>query len=92
MVAQEMYHIYLLKCKDGSIYTGITTDLSRRLLQHKNGKGAKYTRGKGALKILYSELHETRGLAQKREHEIKKMSRLKKLELAKKGALTAGTV
>jgi putative endonuclease len=75
------YFIYLLECKDKSIYTGITTDLERRLHEHRNGNGAHYTRAHGAEKILYSETYATRGEALKREAEIKHWPRAKKLEL-----------
>ncbi len=77
------YFLYLLECSDKSIYTGITTDVTRRLAEHKNGKrGAKYTRARGAVKIIYSEHHKTRSAALKREAEIKRWRRAKKLALA----------
>jgi putative endonuclease len=79
-----MYYVYLLECADQSIYTGITTDLKRRLKEHKEsklGKGANYTAAKGAVKIVYSEEHPDRSTASKREAEIKKMTRQEKLEL-----------
>lgn len=79
-----MYYLYLLECADQSIYTGITTDLDRRLREHKEGKvgkGTNYTSAKGAVKIVYSEEHPYRSSASKREAEIKKMSRQEKLEL-----------
>jgi len=79
-----MYYIYLLECADKSLYTGITTDLDRRIKEHqsgKEGKGANYTNAKGAVKIVYSEEHPDRSSATKREAEIKKMSRQEKLEL-----------
>lgn len=77
-----MYFVYLLLCKDGSIYTGITNDLERRLRMHKDGTASRYTRAKGAKKIMYSEKRRTRGAALKREAEIKKWSRAQKLMLA----------
>ncbi len=76
-----MYFVYILKCKDGSLYTGITTDLARRLEEHKNGTGAKYTRGKKARRIVYSERKKNRSTASKRETEIKSWSRAEKLLL-----------
>ena len=76
-----MYFVYLLECKDGSIYTGITTDLARRLQQHKSGTGARYTRAHAAKRIIYSEKKRTRSAAQKREAEIKSWPRKKKLAL-----------
>lgn len=79
-----MYFVYLLECTDGSIYTGITTDPKRRLKEHKEGKGGHYTRAHGATKILYKEECKNRGVASKRELEIKKMSREQKINLTRK--------
>ena len=76
-----MYFVYLLQCKDGSLYTGITNDLKQRLERHKAGVGGNYTRAKGADKILYTEEHADRGSALKREAEIKRWTRQKKLDL-----------
>jgi putative endonuclease len=79
-----MYYVYLLRCGDDTIYTGITTDVKRRFKEHKNGTGGHYTRAKKAIKILYSEKHKDRSSASKREAEIKKWPREKKLGLAKR--------
>jgi putative endonuclease len=76
-----MYYVYLLRCGDASIYTGITTDLARRLEEHKKGSGGHYTRAKGAMRIVYSEESGSRSMALKREAEIKKWSRMQKLDL-----------
>ncbi len=73
--------IYILECSDGSLYTGITNNLTKRLTAHSNGHGAKYTKGRGPLKHLYSEAAVDRGEAQKRESSIKKLSRAEKLRL-----------
>jgi len=78
-----MYVVYLLQCKDGTLYAGITTDLKRRLKEHSEKKGGRYTRAHGAEKIIYSEKHRTRSAALKREHEIKGLRREKKLALSK---------
>jgi len=78
-----VYFLYILKCVDGSLYTGITTDVARRFSEHKNKKGANYTRSHGAVKILHTEEFPDRSSAQKREAEIKKWPRAKKLELTK---------
>ncbi len=75
-----MYYVYILECKDGSLYTGITTDLERRLAEHKSGKGAKYTRARKAGEIVYSERKRNRSTASRREAEIKGWTRSKKLE------------
>ena len=76
-----MYYVYLLQCADGSLYTGITTDPVRRLEEHKNGTGAHYTRARGAVKMVYTEECANRSAALKREAEIKKWPRKKKLAL-----------
>ena len=66
-----MYYVYLLQCGDGTIYTGITTDVERRFQEHKNGKGGHYTSSRKAVKLLYTEKQKDRSSAQKREAEIK---------------------
>lgn len=76
-----MWFVYILTCKDGSLYTGITTNLERRFSEHSNSKGGHYTSSHGAQKISYTEKHKTRSLASKREAAIKKLTRAKKLEL-----------
>lgn len=77
----EMYFIYLLECEDKSLYTGITTDLERRLKEHKNGKGGHYTSSRKAVKIVHTEKFRTRSGALKREAEIKNWRREKKIIL-----------
>lgn len=77
-----LYFVYILKCSDTTLYTGITTDLLRRLDEHNNSKkGAKYTSLRRPVELVYSEKAEDRSSASKREREIKKMKKLKKLEL-----------
>lgn len=77
-----MYHLYILKCSDDTLYTGITTDLSRRIDEHNSSdKGAKYTKARRPVTLVYQEEHSDRSLASKREYYIKKMSRAKKLSL-----------
>ena len=78
-----MYHVYLLECADGSIYTGITTDVPRRFKEHAEGKGAHYTKTRKAKRLLYTEQVKDRSSAQKREAEIKSWPRSKKLALIK---------
>ena len=80
-----MYFVYLIECKDKSLYTGITTNVERRFNEHNSGKGGAYTRSKKVKRILYTEQFETRSEAQKREAEIKGWSRAKKLNLIKFG-------
>ena len=76
-----MLYVYIILCKDITMYTGITTDVKRRFEEHKTGKGGHYTRAHRVKKVIYSEKHPTRSNALKREAEIKKWSREKKLEL-----------
>ncbi len=73
--------IYILKCDDGSLYTGITNNITKRLIAHTNGHGAKYTKGRGPLELVYSETDVSRIAAHKRESSIKKLSRAEKLRL-----------
>lgn len=75
------YFVYLLECADRSIYTGITTDVARRLKEHTEGIGSRYTRARKAKRILYSEQCKNRSSALTREAEIKRWSRAKKLAL-----------
>ncbi|MDP3697110.1 MAG: GIY-YIG nuclease family protein [Candidatus Taylorbacteria bacterium] len=79
-----MYYVYLIECKDKTLYTGITTDIQRRFEEHSSGKGGAYTRSKKVERVLYTEQFETRGQAQKRESEIKGWRREKKFNLIKK--------
>ena len=76
-----MYFVYILKCGDGSLYTGITTNVEKRFREHASGKGGAYTRSRGAKRMLYAEKRRNRGAAQKREAEIKRLPRKDKLTL-----------
>ena len=76
-----MWYLYILRCGDGSLYTGITTDVEKRLEAHRAGKGAKYTRGRGPLELVYREECGTHSAALKRELEIKRLSRPDKEKL-----------
>ena len=73
--------VYILKCSDGTLYTGITNDLERRMAEHNAGQGAKYTMGRGPLQLVYQEIFLGRGLASKRENELKKLNRKSKFLL-----------
>lgn len=73
--------VYMLRCKDGSLYTGWTNDLKHRLAMHNSGRGAKYTRGRGPLKLVYSEELPDKEAALRRECAIKKLRRKQKLAL-----------
>jgi len=80
------WQVYLLRCADGSLYTGITSDLPRRLAQHNGERagGPRYTRGRRPVTLLWSEAAASRSAAQQREAAIKKLSRRRKLALAAK--------
>jgi len=78
-----MYFVYILTCKDGSLYTGITTDVQRRFAEHKSGHGGSYTSAKGVVKVVYTERRRNRSSASRREAEIKSWPREKKLHLIK---------
>ena len=77
---EAMWYVYILECEDASLYVGATTDVSRRFREHQEGIRAKYTRAKGAKKILYTEEQPNRSAAFAREAQIKGWSRTKKLE------------
>jgi putative endonuclease len=76
-----MWFVYIIQCKDKSLYTGITTDVAKRFLAHQHGKGGAYTASHPPRKIVYKEKASSRSLALKREAQIKKFSRKGKLEL-----------
>lgn len=78
---ESIWHLYILRCGDGSLYTGITTDVEKRFEAHQSGKGAKYTRGRGPLEIVYRESCGSRSDASKREWQVKQLTREEKLEL-----------
>ena len=78
----KIWHIYIIKSsKDDSYYTGITTDVAARFKTHNEGKGARYTRGRGPFTLLYSKAIGTKSEASKREYAIKQLSRSEKEEL-----------
>lgn len=74
--------VYILQCADGTLYTGITNDMQKRLAKHESGKGAKYTNGRGPFIILHTETHASRSDAAKREWEIKALPKANKMALA----------
>lgn len=76
-------YTYILECADGTLYTGWTNDIEKRLKAHNSGKGAKYTRGRTPVKLVHLEEYETAEKAMSREYAIKKMSRAEKIELLK---------
>ncbi len=81
-----MWYVYVLRCGDGTLYTGSTDDVARRLEAHRTGKGAKYTRGRGPLELVYTEECPDRSAALRREYAIKQLPREEKLHLIEKTA------
>jgi putative endonuclease len=78
----NLYYVYLLRCADATLYCGITNDLDRRLRDHNGGKGARYTRGRLPVRVVYREEADSKGEALRRERAIKKMPKVKKERLA----------
>ena len=79
--AESAWHVYVLECGDGSLYTGITVNLEDRLTAHNDGTGGKYTRSRLPVRLVYSEAATDRSAASKREASIKKLSRRAKQAL-----------
>ena len=75
------WYVYMLRCGDGTLYTGVTDDVERRLAAHRAGRGAKYTRGRGPLELVYREEQPDKSAALRREIQIKGLSRPAKLTL-----------
>ena len=69
------WFVYILRCGDGTLYTGVTDDVQRRLAAHRAGKGAKYTRGRGPLELVYTQEQPDKSAALRREFQIKKLTR-----------------
>ncbi|MBP3729040.1 MAG: GIY-YIG nuclease family protein [Lachnospiraceae bacterium] len=78
---EKKHYIYILRCSDGSLYTGWTTDLQKRVAAHNAGKGAKYTRARRPVELIYSEVFDDKIAAQRREYAIKQLSRWEKEKL-----------
>ena len=76
-----MTYTYILKCRDGSLYTGWTTDLDRRVKAHNEGTGARYTKSRRPVELVYHETFETKEEAMRREYAIKRLTRAQKLAL-----------
>ena len=81
---ENTWYLYILRCKDNTLYTGITTDVEKRFEAHNSGKGAKYTRGRGPLELVYREECGDHSAALKRELEIKALQREEKMKLIEK--------
>ena len=77
----EEWYVYILECADSTLYVGTTNDIEKRVIKHNTGKGAKYTRGRGPVKVIYSRCFESRSEACAEEYTLKKYSRSEKLAL-----------
>jgi putative endonuclease len=84
MAAVKFWTLYILRCSDDTLYTGITNNLKKRFECHQSGKGARYTRGRLPVKIVYSESCSDKGDALSREHAVKSLSRTEKTKLISK--------
>lgn len=80
-------YVYMLRCADGSLYTGWTNDMEKRLKAHQRGQGAKYTRSRGPVELVYSEELTDKSEALKREYVIKQLSHTEKLKLIERNKL-----
>lgn len=85
--SHKSHFVYILRCTDGTYYTGYTTELVRRIHEHNEGKGAKYTRGRGPVDLMYMEEGTDRSWGQTREEAIKQLTRIRKEELIRESRL-----
>lgn len=76
-----MHYVYVVECRDGSLYTGYTTDVDRRIDEHNDGAGAKYTRARRPVELVHVERYESQSAAMSREYEVKQLSRRQKERL-----------
>jgi len=81
MAMSNRWYVYIVACSDGTLYTGITNDRARRLKEHNAGSGAKYTRARLPVRLVYSEAKRGRSAASKREAKIKGLTRREKIQL-----------
>ena len=87
---ESVWYVYILRCADDTLYTGISTDVEKRLQAHRSGRGAKYTRSRCPLTLVYREVCGSHSQALKRECRIKSMTRAEKLQLIRQESETAG--
>lgn len=83
--------VYLLECRDGSLYCGVTNHLEKRVALHDAGRGARYTRGRGPVRVVWWEEASSRGVALRREAEVKRWPRRRKLDLVGKAPAPGGS-
>jgi len=88
---RKTWYVYVAELGDGTLYTGVTTDLAARIARHAAGRGAKYTRGRGGARLRYWEAHPTKGAVLSREAAIKRLPRARKLELSDDPSIRPGT-
>lgn len=81
MKQEEKHYTYMVQCADGTLYTGYTNNIVKRVKMHNSGKGAKYTKNRLPVKLVYFEIYATKQKAMQREYEIKHLNRKQKLEL-----------
>lgn len=86
------WYLYILQCKDGSLYTGVTNDVQKRLEAHREGRGAKYTRGRSPLTLVYQEKCGDKSAALRREAQVKKLRKSDKLQLIHKAKLAENAI
>lgn len=89
-ISEKHHYTYIVKCSDGSLYTGYTTDPEKRVKAHNSGKGAKYTRSRGPVELVYVEESQSKESAMRREYEIKQLTREAKLHLIRGAKQTVG--
>lgn len=93
MTQHTLWYVYYLRCNDNSLYTGITTDIQRRLYQHNNTKlGAKYTRARRPVKLVYSETAVDKSTASKREYQLRILTKKQKEKLVLAYPTSSGTI
>ena len=81
MTKNSQWYIYIIRCADNTLYTGISNHLEKRIGSHNSGNGAKYTKGRGPVELIYKEKSQDKSTASKREAEIKKLTKKEKLKL-----------
>lgn len=79
--SESAHHVYIVACDDGTLYTGYTTDVERRVAEHNDGTGAKYTRGRRPVELVHVETYESQSAAMQREYAIKQFRRSRKERL-----------
>ncbi|MGL4344396.1 MAG: GIY-YIG nuclease family protein [Cellulosilyticaceae bacterium] len=86
-----MHYVYIVECQDKTYYTGYTCDIEKRIKAHNEGKGAKYTRARLPVQLIYKEQFEDKREAMRREYAIKQLTRKQKIQLIKEGVCDDGT-